>query len=145
MYSEIQKVLSPNDLGLTGAHQGGILIPKAMLDLQLFPNLDQDIPNPRCKMSFIDLNTRTNVELTFIYYNGKALGFSSRSEYRLTGLTRYLRSWAAAPGDTLVLSRNNEVYEIDVRKKSDNNTSQKEDGTMVVRLSGTWTSIKRGK
>ncbi|MBM0142490.1 EcoRII N-terminal effector-binding domain-containing protein [Pseudomonas cannabina] len=34
------KVLSPNDVGATGAHQGGILIPKSEADLlSILPRL----------------------------------------------------------------------------------------------------------
>jgi hypothetical protein len=95
----IGKVLSANDLGLTGAHQAGMLIPKQGPALAFFPLLDGRLKNPRIRLTFHDAEGG-RWELTFIYYNG-----GTRNEYRLTGMTRFLRESGLRPGDELVLRR----------------------------------------
>ena len=50
----IEKTLSPNDLGLTGAHQAGMLIPKDEIILNYFPRLDKTAENPRVALRFLD-------------------------------------------------------------------------------------------
>ena len=43
----VSKTLSANDVGATGGHQGGILIPKSEAELLLFlPALDPKVKNP---------------------------------------------------------------------------------------------------
>lgn len=41
--SQIRKTLSANDVGATGAHQAGILIPKNPKILAFFPSLDKSV------------------------------------------------------------------------------------------------------
>jgi hypothetical protein len=95
----IGKVLSANDLGLTGAHQAGMLIPKQGPALAFFPVLDGRLKNPRVPLTLHDAEGG-RWQLTFIYYNG-----GTRNEYRLTGMTRFLRQSGLRPGDELVLLR----------------------------------------
>jgi hypothetical protein len=100
------KTLSANDIGSTGGHQGGILIPKDRAILRYFPALDQDDENPRAIVSFIDTSDGDRWTFNYIYYNGRSLGHSTRDEYRLTGMTEYLRDHQVAVGDGLELSKN---------------------------------------
>src|SRR5215469_7482404 len=48
--SQIRKTLSANDVGSTGAHQAGILIPKDPKILAFFPTLDASTKNPRISL-----------------------------------------------------------------------------------------------
>ena len=47
MTTTISKKLSANDIGINGAHQAGILVPKAKDILSFFPDLNAAIKNPR--------------------------------------------------------------------------------------------------
>jgi hypothetical protein len=99
--TSISKILSPNDAGETTTHQAGILIPKDTLLLSFFPVLDVKIYNPRVALLFYDAE-HLKWRLNFIYYNNAAFG-KTRDEYRLTGLTRYIRTNNIRSGDTIIL------------------------------------------
>ncbi|MCZ8163799.1 MAG: hypothetical protein O9315_17505 [Beijerinckiaceae bacterium] len=97
------KILSANDIGATGGHQAGILVPKGDLALlAFFPPLDAQIQNPDAWIEVEDENGRV-WSLRYIYYNNKLHAENgTRNEYRLTHLTRYLREAGAKVGDSLV-------------------------------------------
>jgi len=99
----ISKVLSSNDTGETGGHQAGMLIPKGGEILEFFPALDSDVKNPRTYLYFID-EANQRWKFNFIYYNNKYFG-GTRNEYRLTGMTAYIRQNNLKTGDTIILSR----------------------------------------
>ncbi len=100
----ISKTLSANDLGLTGGHQSGILVPKKLLDeVSFFPALSSREKNPRVKLTFQLRNSDEFLLLNFIYYNSKFFG-GTRNEYRLTGLGPYLRRIGASLGDSIKMS-----------------------------------------
>ena len=88
---EFSKVLSPNDVGDTNSHQAGFLIPIRIAKLIYFPKLDLLVPNPRQSMEFILVDSDSKLNLNFIYYNGRSLGFSTRNEFRLTGATQFIK------------------------------------------------------
>ena len=69
----IKKILSANDVGLTGGHQSGILVPKREEILSFFPTLDKSLKNPRFLLTFFD-DTDDRWEFSFIYYNNVILG-----------------------------------------------------------------------
>lgn len=100
----ISKVLSSNDTGETGGHQAGILIPKGSDVLEFFPELNREEKNPRTYLYFID-DVDKRWKFNFIYYNNKFFG-GTRNEYRLTGMTAYIRQNNLKTGDTIILSRN---------------------------------------
>jgi signal transduction histidine kinase len=107
------KVLSLNDTGETGAHMGGILIPKS--ELAVFPTLDPHIKNPRATLEMKDRDGR-RWELSFIYYNNARFD-GTRDEYRLTGLTEFIKANGLAAGDTVTVTRNGEnIYFLDFQK-----------------------------
>ena len=57
MTTTISKKLSANDIGINGAHQAGILVPKAKDILSFFPDLNAAIKNPsvpRASMKYFD-------------------------------------------------------------------------------------------
>lgn len=101
----ISKALSPNDLGLTGSHQAGILVPKEERILSFFPQLDKSSVNPSCEVSVKDVESDTIWNLRFVYYNGKVRNEGTRNEYRLTRMTELLRQLRADPGDALIFER----------------------------------------
>lgn len=102
--TEIVKALSANDVGETGGHQAGVLVPKSAEILSFFPTLSAKEKNPRVRLVFRDEDGLTRWEFVFIYYNNKFFG-GTRNEYRLTCMTKYLRSRNAKVGDEIVLSR----------------------------------------
>lgn len=100
-----RKPLSANDVGTTGGHQGGVLIPKGEHDLlAILPRLDPGVKNPDAWIKCIDDTGETH-EFRFVYYNNKlhdATG--TRNEYRITWMTSWFRSQYAAEGDAFEIS-----------------------------------------
>jgi hypothetical protein len=92
--------LSKNDLGLTGGHQAGIVVPREIVKKGFFPFLDQSIKNPRTTIHF-QLSDSSILCAQYIYYNSKILGCGTRNEFRLTCLTGYFRSEHLCVGDIL--------------------------------------------
>lgn len=110
---EVRKILTANDLGLTGSHQAGIAIPKDPSILSFFPPLDATEYNPDCTLTVATPQTGHYWELRFIYYNSRIHGQGTRNEYRLTGTTRMLRALSASVGD-LISFRRSRLGDIDV-------------------------------
>lgn len=100
------KTLSANDVGATGGHQGGILIPKSEAELLAFlPPLDSAIKNPDAWIDCLD-DVETMRRLRFVYYNNRLHDHGgTRNEYRITYLTSYFREVGAREGDTFEISR----------------------------------------
>lgn len=104
----ISKKLTANDIGANGSHQAGILVPKDKEILAFFPDLGCEEKNPRENINFFD-DHGERWSFTFIYYNNKFFDeHGTRNEYRLTGMTRYLRRAHAVVGDIIVLERNDD-------------------------------------
>lgn len=99
--SSFAKLLSANDVGTTGGHQAGILVPKSDADLlAFFPFLDPARLNPDAWITAEDEAGNVR-ELRYIYYNKRLHGEGTRNEYRITHLTRYLADSKARAGDLL--------------------------------------------
>lgn len=135
----IEKTLSPNDLGLTGAHQAGMLIPKDEVILSYFPHLDKFAENPRVSLRFLD-ESGTYWKFNFIYYNNKFRG-GTRNEYRLTGMTRFLNSSGLMPGDVVQFSKDEDDYLISYKRKNGADI-ETDDGVVKITLSDTWRIIE---
>ena len=135
----IQKTLSPNDLGETGGHQAGILVPKNPEILSYFPALTRTSKNPRQPLSFYEQDDVTKWDFVFIYYNNRFFG-GTRNEYRLTWMTKYLRANNAKVGDQIELSINAEGRRhVKLIRKAG---SADDD---VLKLSGAWKVINLKK
>lgn len=135
----VRKTLSANDLGLTGSHQAGILVPKNKDVLSFFPSLESNIKNPRASLVLRETGDGSRRNFNFIYYNGKLFG-GTRNEYRLTCMTAYLRECGAIVGDEVVLSRDGEGnYLVDVVRANSTHSQEPED---VIVLSGGWKIFK---
>ena len=137
MSSEIRKTLSANDVGETGGHQAGFLIPKRGGLLAFFPKLNGDEKNPRAKIRFKD-TFGAEWEFSFIYYNNKHFD-GTRNEYRLTGMTAFMRQAGLKTGDEIMLSRTDAgEYSIDVKRKSEAIS----DAQGVLKLGSGWKIIE---
>lgn len=116
------KVLSANDVGVTGSHQAGILVPKAHPELlSFFPALDPLVRNPDAWITCTD-DAGDEWKLRYIYYNNRLhAGSGTRNEYRLTHLTSYFRRTGAKPGELLVFTATSTPgkYLITVRRVRD--------------------------
>ncbi|MCQ1987532.1 EcoRII N-terminal effector-binding domain-containing protein [Arthrobacter sp. zg-Y844] len=103
---EVRKLLTANDVGLTGSHQAGIAIPKNPDIRAFFPPLDAADYNPDFWMTVATPETGEQWQLRFIYYNNKTHGQGTRNEYRLTHTTPMLRALGASAGDVVAFRRN---------------------------------------
>lgn len=100
---KVSKTLTKNDIGITGGHQAGIHIPKTSPLLDLFPKLDSKRKNPRAAVEAYEVGSGQPWAFNFIHYNNAQFG-GTRDEYRLTGMTRFLREANAREGDEIAFS-----------------------------------------
>ena len=136
----IVKILSPNDVGETGGHQAGLHIPKKESILSFFPPLETSIQNPRVHLLFED-QSGYHWEFAFIYYNNKFFG-GTRNEYRLTGVTRYIREAGLVSGDEVLMHRRaNDSFAISYRRAQEPATIRNEAHETVLVLSSKWKVI----
>ena len=133
----IEKILSLNDIGATGTHQGGILIPKRTEILEFFPSLDSSAENPRMIIRFEDDLGQT-WKFNYIYYNNRLRG-GTRNEYRLTGMTVFFRSAGAAAGDILTFENDEGEFRIHIKKASADYIE--ENGIVTLVLNNNWKII----
>lgn len=139
MIKEIRKKLSANDIGATGTHQAGILVPKESRILDFFPQLERSIKNPRMELLVRESSDLTVWKFNFIYYNNRLFG-GTRNEYRLTCMTSYMRSANVHEGDELVFQRDENLsYVMELVRKSASSPAALEDDILV--LSGGWKII----
>lgn len=129
-----RKILSANDVGATGGHQGGILIPKGERDLLAFlPPLDPSIKNPDAWLSCRDPQGGTH-RFRFVYYNNKLHDIKgTRNEYRITYMTAWFRNSGAQEGDLFEIAKDagSSVYTVSVIKASDASSSDAEVPTRI--------------
>ena len=111
----ISKKLTRNDLGTTGSHQAGICVPINIIRLNFFPSLDSSQYNPRKTIPL--LYKDKTVFFNLIYYNNRLFGKGTRNEYRLTGMTRFLKENDCKENDTLEFSLCDGKYYIDIIKQ----------------------------
>lgn len=113
----ITKTLSLNDSGETGGHQAGICVPKGGDILKFFPDLGNEEKNPRVSLYFTDSSGK-DWKFNFIYYNNKFFEpKGTRNEYRLTGMTAFLRENGLKAGDEIILIHNDDdTYNINYRR-----------------------------
>lgn len=136
------KTLSPNDVGETDAHMGGILVPKGDGELLAFlPPLDPGVLNPSAWIDCITPDGQL-LRLRFVYYNNKLHApKGTRNEYRITWLTKFLREAGAKSGDTFQISReyDDRPYRIEVVPAQVAPELKEEDGPVRIRLlSSSW-------
>ena len=125
-------------MGITGAHQAGIHIPKNSNLLNFFPQLNDEEENPRRVITFVD-EYGNAWKFHFIYYNNKLRG-GTRDEYRLTGMTTFFKQMNAKQGDLLVFENSDGEYHISVKTEELNLV--REDGGVSLILNSNWKVIK---
>jgi len=137
--SEILKRLSANDVGETGGHQAGILVPKNKQVLAFFPILDPAFKNPRMMLTMREEGSSTRWQFNYIYYNSKMTG-GTRNEYRLTCMTKFLWTSNAKSGDELRFSLDEDhSYVIGLVRAVEQGTTDVLSPVLV--LSGGWKVI----
>jgi len=141
MNMKISKKLSANDIGTTGSHQAGILIPKIPEILSFFPRLDPNAQNPRVKISVSEVDQDFKWIFNFIYYNNLFTA-GTRNEYRLTGMTRYLRDVAAESGDEIIFHKNEQDKIFVGLKKQYEPLKYLNDNNVVIVLNKDWSLIR---
>lgn len=139
------KTLSANDVGTTGGHMGGILVPKGDGELLAFlPRLDPSVLNPS---AWIDCETPDGgtLRLRFVYYNNRMHAPNgTRNEYRITYLTKFLRDANAKEGDAFEIARDEDTenYRIRVIAQETVAEVEKEDsGPVRITLTSGWRRI----
>ena len=139
-----QKTLSANDVGATGGHQGGVLIPKTNLELLKFlPSLDPTKKNPDAWIDCID-EIYESRRFRFVYYNNSLHDENgTRNEYRITYMTGYFREFDARTGDIFEISRvkGQLHYSIKVVKQQVAQAPKPEDGQVRIKISSTWQRV----
>ena len=98
---KVIKLLSANDIGVTGSHQAGLHIPKNSPIIRLMPQKMLKEINPRIDLVLLSPNLSKSFVAQFIYYNN-ALRGGTRDEFRLTCVRELLKEIGATLGDQLV-------------------------------------------
>jgi hypothetical protein len=137
---EVVKTLSPNDLGETGSHQSGILLPKESSEvIDFFPPLDSSKKNPRNKIEFTDFNGK-HWFFNIIFYNNKFFG-GTRNEFRLTCMTPFFKFYGLKSGDEVLFSKklngDQLLYSIAISKAKERQL----ENTIRLRLSNNWSLV----
>jgi len=139
------KTLSANDVGTTGGHMGGILVPKGDGELLAFlPPLDVSMLNPS---AWIECQPPDGdrLRLRFVYYNNRLhVQGGTRNEYRITHLTKFLRDEGAREGDIFEISRaeDDPVYYIRIiRHGAVGGQPDEDNGPIRIRLTTGWRRV----
>lgn len=138
------KVLSANDVGATGGHQAGILIPKSEAALLSFlPSLDSSVKNPD---AWIDCKDETGQvrRFRFVYYNNKFHDPNgTRNEYRITYMTGYFREMRARENDIFEISRADGDLEYTIRivRPVSESLGLKNDEVVRIKITSGWRQI----
>lgn len=128
-----RKILSGNDVGRTGSHQAGLLIPKSEKALlEFLPALNSTEYNPSVELIFIDQEGES-WRLKYIYYNNKLHGRGTRNEYRITRTTQLMRKFSAVGGTELTIEKSTDQNEYKIYFETEISNSTKNN---IVKLKG---------
>lgn len=132
---KFRKRLSANDVGSTGGHQGGILIPKGERELlAMLPHLDPNVKNPDAWLACVD-DVGHLLKFRFVYYNNKFHDHGgTRNEYRITHMTRWFRDIGARENDEFEISQVSDADTYLIRIKSKDLLAGDPIGPVRVRL-----------
>jgi hypothetical protein len=127
----LQKILTANDVGLTGSHQAGIHVPHGLA--WFFPALDQSRLNPDAWLEVV--GDTGEHQWRWIYYNNGVVADGTRNEFRLTRTAAFLRDSGAREGDVLELvHRAGPAYEARIRTHA-------QAGILDVSTAGPWRTV----
>ncbi len=114
--------------------------------MDFFPFLNPKEDNPDTWITCIDPD-QEEWKMRYIYYNGKLTGKSTRNEYRLTHITKFLSLWGAKTGDKMVFESTSQsgVYLISIQDQNETDSSEEENGATtssppVIKLKG-WNRV----
>lgn len=132
MKISIIKKLSRNDLGLTGSHQAGICVPKTVVAKGFFPQLDAEEYNPRTVIPMYFEKER--VDINYIFYNNRLHGSGTRCEYRLTGISKFLKKQNMKEHENVIFSydASNQIYTLEVKHEEESVSYFDEDKPIVI-------------
>ena len=133
-----RKTLSANDVGATGGHQGGILIPKSEAALLSFlPHLNPRVKNPDAWIICVDETGALN-RFRFVYYNNKIHDEQgTRNEYRITHMTAWFKRQGAKAGDHFVISQDKKGSDYAIKiERTENKDTYPELTPTRLRLKG---------
>ncbi|MEI4488853.1 EcoRII N-terminal effector-binding domain-containing protein [Frigidibacter sp. MR17.14] len=138
-----QKTLSANDVGSTGGHQAGVLIPKGEKELlAILPMLDPSIKNPSAWLTCVGEDGVPH-KFRFVYYNNRLHDENgTRNEYRITYMTAWFRNACAKAGDVfeIGIAPGQANYEIRVIRPEIEAPSEENDGPVRIKLRG-WSRV----
>lgn len=139
------KTLSANDVGATGGHQGGILVPKSETELLAFlPHLDPTVKNPDAWIVCKDEGGAVR-RFRFVYYNNKLHDpAGTRNEYRITYMTGYFREMRARERDTFQISRNegsDSSYSIRIVRSNETVPEPKNENVLRIKITSSWQRV----
>jgi hypothetical protein len=138
------KRLTANDVGSTGGHQGGILVPRTEGELLAFlPPLDPNVKNPDAWIECED-ETGTVRKFRFVYYNNKFHDDGgTRNEYRITCMTKYFREVGAREGEQLEISRHgtSSIYNIRMVRTIVHHGNQEESDGFRIKITSGWRRV----
>jgi hypothetical protein len=138
------KTLSANDVGTTGGHQGGILIPKGEAELLAFlPPLDSAKKNPDAWIECMD-EVGVLRRFRFVYYNNKLHDQKgTRNEYRVTYMTRYFRDVGANEGATFEISGGEDKFNYSIRivRPKAESVEPEEEKMIRIKITSSWRRI----
>jgi hypothetical protein len=137
---QIEKTLSANDTGETGGHQAGLLIPRNPKVLAFFPKLDPALKNPRDVIDVVD-EAGEDWSFNFIYYNNHRFG-GTRNEYRLTGMTDFIRRHGLKTGDVVTFTRTDKRTIAVTCRRKDAVVTVSESGRKTLKLAGSWRVVE---
>ena len=107
----IAKILQPNDVGETGAHQVGMHVVKNPAVLSFFPELAAGLENPNVDPFLVVDHRGCEWGFRWIYYNNKLWKeHGTRDEYRVTRMTSFCREYEVKSGDLLAFYRDGDQY-----------------------------------
>lgn len=138
-----RKTLSANDVGKTGAHQAGILVPKADQELLAFlPFLDAGVKNPDAWIHCTD-EQGIQRRFRFVYYNNKLHDDEgTRNEYRLTYMTAYMKEMRAQEGDALEFSRTDGASSYSIRLiRKQETVAEPSVGPVRIKITAGWRRV----
>lgn len=138
------KTLSANDVGATGGHQGGILVPKTETELLAFlPPLEPDTKNPDAWIVCVD-ESGVARRFRFVYYNNRLHDEGgTRNEYRITYMTAYFREMRARANDIFEISHDagSSQYTIRIVRANAVPSEPKEDSVLRIKITSGWRRV----
>ena len=122
MRNILVKKLTTNDTN-SNIHQAGIFVSNENAVISFFPELDEKIMNPRAEILFLDDEGNEWI-FNYIHYNNKAFSDGTRDEYRITGMSLFLKDNHLSEGHFLFFWKELDVWRISSVKPDEINEAE---------------------